>query len=390
VYSHPDQLTPYLLFKVPPATLEAAAEVTRNSMRLTSAAHPTARAALRELVRSMNSYYSNRIEGQGTHPLHIERALRREFSDRPDVARLQRIAVAHIEAERELESLHPNAQEAAGSAFLQSAHKALYSRLDKEDRLIGEDQEVVPGEIRTVDVKVGRHIPPEAAALPRFLARMDKEYASPMGWDGRLIAAACAHHRAAWIHPFTDGNGRAVRLQTHCVLWELSDGLWSISRGLARARDQYYARLANAGQPRRGDLDGRGNLTTAGLVEWVDFFVQVCLDQVQFMTRMLELDGLKRRIEALVTYRATEDKDIRREAVLPLHHVFAAGPVARGEFIQMTGLGERTGRKLLSRLLHSGLLVSDSHVAPVRIGLPLDALSLLFPELYPEAATKPD
>ena len=122
----------------------------------------------------------------------------------------------------------------------------------------------------------------------------------------------------------------------------------------------------------------------------MDFFVQVCLDQVQFMTRMLELDGLKRRIEALVTYRATEDKDIRREAVLPLHHVFAAGPVARGEFIQMTGLGERTGRKLLSRLLHSGLLVSDSHVAPVRIGLPLDALSLLFPELYPEAATKPD
>lgn len=338
----------------------------------------------------MNSYYSNRIEGQGTHPLHIERALRREFSDRPDVARLQRIAVAHIEAERELEARHPTALEAAGSAFLQSAHKALYSRLDKEDRLIGEGQVVVPGELRTADVRVGRHIPPEAAALPRFLARMDKEYACPMGWDGRLIAAACAHHRAVWVHPFLDGNGRAVRLQTHCVLWELSDGLWSISRGLARARDQYYARLVNADQPRRGDLDGRGNLTTAGLVEWVDFFVQVCLDQVQFMTRMLELDGLKRRIEALITYRATEDKDIRREAVLPLHHVFAAGPVTRGEFIQMTGLGERTGRKLLSRLLHTGLLVSDSHVAPVRFGLPLDALSLLFPELYPEAATKPE
>jgi hypothetical protein len=91
-----------------------------------------------------------------------------------------------------------------------------------------------------------------------------------------------------------------------------------------------------------------------------------------------------------VTYRSTEDKDIRREAILPLHHVFAAGPVARGECIQMTGLGERTGRKVLSRLIHTGLLASDSHVGPVRIGLPLDALSFLFPELYPEAATKPE
>lgn len=174
------------------------------------------------------------------------------------------------------------------------------------------------------------------------------------------------------------------------MLWELSDGLWSVSRGLARARDDYYAHLSNADQPRRGDLDGRGSLTTTGLVEWVAFFMHVCLDQVQFMTRMLELDGLKRRIEALVAYRATEDKDIRREAVLPLHHVFTAGPIARGEFIQMTGLGERTGRKVLSRLLRTGLLVSDSHVGPVRTGLPLDALSFLFPELYPEAATKPE
>jgi hypothetical protein len=108
------------------------------------------------------------------------------------------------------------------------------------------------------------------------------------------------------------------------------------------------------------------------------------------MTRMLDLDDLKRRIDALIIYRATADKDIRREAVLPLHHVFAAGPIARGEFIQMTGLGERTGRKLLSRLIQTGILVSDSHVGPVRIGLPLDALSFLFPGLYPEAATHPD
>lgn len=82
----------------------------------------------------MNSYYSNRIEGQGTHPLNIERALHRQFSDKPDVARLQRVAVAHIEAEIELEQLVANGESPMAAAFLIEAHHALYSRLAEEDR----------------------------------------------------------------------------------------------------------------------------------------------------------------------------------------------------------------------------------------------------------------
>lgn len=204
------------------------------------------------------------------------------------------------------------------------------------------------------------------------------------------FAHSCLHHRAAWVHPFVDGNGRAVRLQSHCALWTLSDGLWSPSRGLARDTDGYYARLINADASRRGALDGRGNLTTAGLIEWVDYFLDICADQVKFMSTMLEFDGMKRRIEALVTFRAAHDKAIRPEAILPLYHVFAAGPLTRKEFTQMTSLGERTARGLLSKLLHDGLLVSDSPMSSVRWGLPLDSLQFLFPELYPEAATKPE
>lgn len=74
-------------------------------------------------------------------------------------------------------------------------------------------------------------------------------------------------------------------------------------------------------------------------------------------------------------------------AVLPLHYAFASGPMERGEFRQLTGLGERTARSLLAHLLRSGLLVSDSPLGPVRLGLPLDALQFLFPALHPEAAT---
>src|ERR671914_182226 len=38
------------------------------------------RTALADLVRAMNCYYSNLIEGHDTHPVDIERALRNDYS----------------------------------------------------------------------------------------------------------------------------------------------------------------------------------------------------------------------------------------------------------------------------------------------------------------------
>lgn len=53
--------------------------------------HAATRASLRELVRAMNSYYSNLIEGQGTHPANIARALKKDFSENPDIANCSRM-----------------------------------------------------------------------------------------------------------------------------------------------------------------------------------------------------------------------------------------------------------------------------------------------------------
>src|SRR5207302_5517607 len=148
--------------------------------------------------------------------------------------------------------------------------------------------------------------------------------------------------------------------------WTMTRGGWSPHRGLARRRDDYYARLEDADEPWRGDLDGRGNLSEEGLRRWVKLFLHICGDQVSFMSRMLDLDNMKRRIEALIAFRMAEDRSIRPEAALPLFHMFAAGPLTRGEFQQMTGLGERVARSLLSHLLATGLAASDGLYAPVR------------------------
>lgn len=389
MHNAPHQFEPLLPQMQLDALQNRAAAICQDATELSGVAHRVTQESLRELVRAMNSYYSNRIEGQSTSPLNIERALRQEFSPESDTARLQRLALAHIEAERELEARVRAGEPALNTAFVLEAHRALYGRLAPEERM-SDGRVIEPGGVRLENVTVGGHVPPEFESLPRFFERFDQVYGARRGWDMQLIAIACAHHRMVWVHPFSDGNGRAARLQTHCALWPLSRGLWSVNRGLARRRDDYYARLANADKPRRGDLDGRGNLAEAGLREWVEFFLGVCEDQVGFMKRMLELDGMKRRIEALVVFRMETERDsgggMRREATLPLHYAFTSGPMSRSEFTQMSGLGERTARSLLSYLLRAGLLVSDSKLGPVRLGLPLDALQFLFPALYPEAA----
>jgi predicted HTH transcriptional regulator len=141
--------------------------------------------------------------------------------------------------------------------------------------------------------------------------------------------------------------------------------------------------------PRQGDLDGRGNLSERALREWCHYFITTCHDQVTFMGRMLDFDALRERLAALVAVReqSARHPHYRKEAVEPLHHVLALGPLARGDFTRMMGIPERTAQRTLAQLVQDGLLVSDGPKQAVRIGFPLDALGILFPNLYPEAAT---
>lgn len=390
VYDQPHQFEPLL----PAAKLDVLRDATRRvfekSSQLKASASPETRDALRDIVRSMNSYYSNLIEGQNTHPANIERALHRDFSSTPDVARRQRIALAHIEAERELEGQMTSEAQALSSGFLRKAHASLYSRLSVADRTTDDGRIVMPGALRTHDLSVGRHHAPAWASVPAFLQRMDTVYGGLRGVDALLYTIASAHHRMAWTHPFEDGNGRAVRLQTHGALLPMSGGLWSANRGLARQRERYYELLDQADSARRGDLDGRGNLSQEMLWAWCDYFARLCEDQVDFMASMLDLPRLKDRIRAYVAFRKASDgiAEYRPEAVLPLQTLATAGALSRGDFIRMTGLEERTARKLVSRFLQDGLLTSDGHRSELRMAFPLESLNILFPNLYPEAATK--
>lgn len=390
MYAQTHQFEP-LLPTLPQPELDALAEdVCRRAFELKRLVHPITESGIARLLRSVNSYYSNLIEGQQTHPKDIERALRRNFSKEPEKARLQRIAVAHIATQLDMERWLAERPDTPlmGAEFLCRLHGSFYGRLSSADRMTKEGEEVAPGELRKRDVAVGEHVGPEWRSVPAFLARAEDVYAASRGLSAKLIVIACAHHRLAWVHPFRDGNGRVVRLQSQAALLQHGAGsqLWSVSRGLARSVRTYYERLSGADSPRRGDLDGRGNLSESGLVAFAKYFLETCLDQVTFMGQMLDLTTLRDRLRAYIVFLSQTEKDVRAEAIPALHHAFLAGSVPRGEFKQMIGLASRSADRVLAGLLRRRLLESDSAKGAVRFGLPLESLAFYFPRLYPEAA----
>ena len=80
----------------------------------------------------------------------------------------------------------------------------------------------------------------------------------------------------------------------------------------------------------------------------------------------------------------SEKSVVKAEAMEALHYVALTGPVERARFMAMTGLPERTARRVLSSLLDWGLLTSASSRAPVAFAVPLAGLRYLFPRLSPE------
>ncbi len=398
-YDSPHQFEPLLPSEALMAPLlEQASDLTRKATALGTASGNAAQHELRKLLRSMNSYYTNRIEGEHTRPSDIERALQQDFSTNADLARKQRLAVAHIQTEAHCETELDARRATQGdevARWLYSAdalswlHRELFSGLPPDDLRLSDGSEMVPGALRQRGVAVGRHEAPAWEALPDFLQRWQTVYAGTRRGEAAVVALAASHHRLAWMHPFLDGNGRVARLHTHLLLhsWGLTNGLWSPLRGFARTESRYKSLLQAADEHRRGDLDGRGNLTQAGLVEWIRYTLEVCIDQVEFMGQLLNVQGMRDRIQAALTFEAAVVKSgVRTEALMPLHYLFATqGELGRADFKAMTGLGDRLATSLVSALLQRGFVATDSAYGSLRFAIPRHALRFYFPVLWPEA-----
>ena len=120
---------------------------------------------------------------------------------------------------------------------------------------------------------MSRSAPARCAALPGAV----RGGLRGLGKTDAILAAAAAHHRLAWIHPFLDGNGRVARLMSHAMLLRPSTRAASgRSRAGSRAMSPTTkSLLADCDLPRRNDLDGRGELSEEALADFTRFFLNL-------------------------------------------------------------------------------------------------------------------
>jgi Fic family protein len=355
--------------------------------------NPILRDSIGDLVRSMNCYYSNLIEGHDTHPRDIDRALANDFSVEPKRRELQQEAVAHIHVQRLIDTSRDPDAWPASAAYAAWLHEEFCSRLPPEMLFVVDDKSgkklpIVPGEWRKCDVQVGRHVPPEHDQLARFMARFETAYRSPpLSKTRQIQTVGAVHHRFLWIHPFLDGNGRVARLMSHALFKRLGIGtsLWSVARGLARDENRYKALLAQADGLREGDRDGRGNLTQRGLIEFCKFFLDRSIDQIRFMSGLLDPANLLTRMEIHLE-EEVRTKRLPRGSFAVIREAVLSGEIERSKVPALTGYEERGARNVTAALVDRGMLTAVTHRSPLRLTFSADVVERWFPNLYPANA----
>ena len=398
IYSDPSAIEPLMPQAERGRLAELSFEILQESGRLAGLVR--SRWVFQEVasvVRGMNCYYSNLIEGHRTSTRDIERAMAKDFSGDLTERANQLLAFAHMEVERELVELwEQGGVDVYSVEFICEIHRRFYERLPEEFRMArtatGVAYQIVPGTLRNFMVDVGRHTPPHFEALGSFLGRFRDFYSSPaIPKTECLVAVAAAHHRLAWIHPFGDGNGRVARLHSQALLAHYGVaglGLWTLSRGLARRRGDYYRFLEMADRGRVNDYDGRGNLSDAGLGAFCVFFLETMLDQVRFMGSVLDISQLRARVKRYFQFLEGESY---REAFAGIMRVLVdEGEIPRSRVREITGKGATVVAEIVKRGLEVGYFCSPSPKGLLRVAFPEQMREALFPKLYfPAGSNEP-
>jgi len=399
VFRHPSAMEPLLPKAQSVRLSELTCEILKASGRLTGRVHsPHVLKRVADLVREMNCYYSNLIEGHKTTPRDIERALKRDFSKNETQRDNQQLSLAHIAVEKLMEERLADALvDVYAPDFLCWLHREFYTRLPEPLHWAatksGKRYRIKPGCLRDFMVDVGQHTPPDFEMLPTFLNRFHTFYGDKHILEtNRLVVIAAAHHRLAWIHPFGDGNGRVIRLQSQALLIRhgvAGHGLWTLSRGLARWRRRYYAALETADRGRQGDLDGRGNLSDAALAEFCVFFLETMLDQIQFMSGLLDLPTLRTRVERYFQFQALHLKRYREELMRVVRTLVDEGEIPRARVQEITGKAATVSVEIIKLGLEEGLLETPSPKGPLRAAFPAKIHEFFFPQLFLDLPVEP-
>lgn len=369
--------------------MDLAGEAISRAAALNGAASPYLRRELRLLTGIVNTYASNLIEGHDTRPHEILQAVNRQVPAKDQEALLRAAAIS-AQLQVAIDDNNDLIEGLLQPATLCLLHRHLFGATPELLEVPDAKFCGIPGKTRGegMHVVVGQHVAPLGEVVDELLEDLFDYYRAQKGLSAaKLIDAAAMHHRLLFLHPFPEGNGRTVRIFTHALMHRAgagAGGLWSISRGLARGtsefpgepKRQYKSLLASADKERQGGTtDGRGALSLKALEEFVEWFLLVAVDQIDYMSSVYDMPGLRTRAESVWAVRLS-DKPALVEQSIPILRRLLEGDLSRKDAWALVGKSPRTGRNVVARLLEEGLVYSESERGDLR-------LSLSYPGLLP-------
>jgi hypothetical protein len=202
----------------------------------------------------------------------------------------------------------------------------------------------------------------------------------------RIVAVLCQHYQLLHRRTPRDGIGTFTRTLTfeHFAQLGLQPHLWSLSRGLGRRLDEYQSATGMNDPMQTDGLEGAQQLIDVGQLAFIDFMLDVCHEEVDYMIAALNRRRLRESItHAHRTSSHLRESGIRREMMPALLALLIQGALPRSEFVTFTGLPSEAANDQLKLLIHLGVVVSPpSNPQRLEVGLPAWFAQDLLPDFH--------
>lgn len=303
---------------------------------------------LKEVFHILESLASARIEGNHTTLAdYVEARVASEGRHSESMQEIDNIE----RAMRDLDRLASG--DILTEHFIRGLHATTVNGLQREgDR--------TPGAYRTTAVRISlsEHLPPEPIRVPDYMAELVAfiNRADPPKYD--LMKVALVHHRFAWVHPFSNGNGRVVRLLTYAMLMKYgfqvsaSGGLLNPAAVFCSDRQRYYTMLAAADAG-----------TDLALEKWCTYVLSGIRDELEKTSRLANYAYLQKAVLLPAILYVQSRQLITHQEAAVLQTTIRAGTVKAGDLEPaMPGLTLAQRTYQIKKLVDSGML------QPVKVG----------------------
>lgn len=377
--------------KIPPDLDQLAYDLVAASAALGRGVHPLVLREIARFMKRVDSHYVHVMDGEACRLEDVEAAANGRWSEDVAIRNSQRAQLAYIAVrESMLERLRDEPGLRVGSEnFLRWLHERLARGLPDDAHFASTNGgglvPAPPGRLRKRGMSAGgRDAPASRKEIRKRLARLEK-ISSPESAQGsrRLLGMAVSYRGLLWIRPFPAGNEKVAGLSAIAHWRRIGvepDGLWSVSRALARRRDDFDAQTRPAGPKRRGGALGGSPLSQGRSAQFCSFFLECCADQIRDMGRLLEAGDLERRYKGLVAGLVRE-KRLSKSGAKVMERLFSQGEASRSRVLEICGVKQRRATQVVRELLDADLSRSESAYGPLRLNLTAALSAVLFPGL---------